>query len=46
MSVVIGGYFIRETRHVKIWDEVGGQTPEEEVDRRREVPAEGGGLAG
>jgi MFS family permease len=26
MTVVIGGLFIRETRHVKIWDEVGGET--------------------
>jgi MFS family permease len=25
MSVVIGGLFIRESRHVKIWDEVGGE---------------------
>ena len=26
MTVVIGGLFIRESRHVKIWDEVGGET--------------------
>ena len=26
MTVIIGGLFIRETRHVKIWDEVGGET--------------------
>ena len=25
MTVVIGGLFIRETRHVRIWDEVGGE---------------------
>ncbi|MBI2776561.1 MAG: MFS transporter [Chloroflexi bacterium] len=25
MTVVIGGLFIRESRHVRIWDEVGGQ---------------------
>jgi MFS family permease len=28
MSVVIGGLLIRETRHVRIWDEVGGEEPE------------------
>jgi hypothetical protein len=27
MTVVIGGLYIRETRHVKIWDEVGGERP-------------------
>jgi MFS family permease len=26
MTVVIGGLFIRETRQVRIWDEVGGET--------------------
>ena len=26
ITVVVGGLFIRETRHVKIWDEVGGET--------------------
>jgi MFS family permease len=26
MTVIIGGLFIRETRHVKIWDEIGGET--------------------
>jgi hypothetical protein len=26
MTVIIGGLFIRETRHVKIWDEVGGES--------------------
>ena len=26
VTVIIGGLFIRETRHVKIWDEVGGET--------------------
>ena len=24
ITVIIGGLFIKETRHVKIWDEVGG----------------------
>jgi MFS family permease len=27
VTVVIGGLFIRESRHVRIWDEVGGETP-------------------
>jgi MFS family permease len=26
ITVVIGGLFIRESRHVRIWDEVGGET--------------------
>jgi MFS family permease len=26
MTVIVGGLFIRESRHVKIWDEVGGET--------------------
>ncbi len=26
MTVIVGGLFIRETRHVRIWDEVGGET--------------------
>ena len=25
MTVVIGGLYIRETRQVRIWDEVGGE---------------------
>ena len=28
MTIIIGGLFIRETRHVRIWDEVGGETAE------------------
>jgi MFS family permease len=28
ITLVVGGLFIRETRHVKIWDEVGGETEE------------------
>jgi MFS family permease len=27
VTVIIGGLFIRESRHVRIWDEVGGETP-------------------
>jgi MFS family permease len=49
MSVIIGGLFIRESRHVRIWDEVGGET-----EQLRQVAGEGepdiapvgGGLAG
>jgi MFS family permease len=26
LTVVIGGLYVRETRHVRIWDEVGGET--------------------
>jgi len=26
ITVIIGGLYIRETRHVRIWDEVGGET--------------------
>jgi MFS family permease len=26
MTVIIGGLFVRESRHVRIWDEVGGET--------------------
>ena len=40
MSVVIGGLYIRETRHVRIWDEVGGRdAPPSEV----QAPAAAGG---
>ncbi|MFL5679920.1 MAG: MFS transporter [Chloroflexota bacterium] len=28
ITVIVGGLYIRESRHVKIWDEVGGETPE------------------
>jgi MFS family permease len=43
MSVIIGGLYIRETKDVRIWDEVGGD------DRDRATPEEGpteGVLAG
>ena len=36
MTVIIGGLFIRESRHVRIWDEVGGET-----DNVREATASG-----
>jgi MFS family permease len=28
ITVVVGGLFIKESRHVRIWDEVGGETAE------------------
>jgi MFS family permease len=28
ITIIVGGLFIRETRHVRIWDEVGGETAE------------------
>ena len=40
MTLVIGGLFIRETRHVKIWDEVGG-----EVDPSYDEPRSAGAAA-
>jgi MFS family permease len=48
MSLVIGGIWIRETKDVRIWDEVGGE--EATVERRRRPTSEdakaGGALAG
>jgi len=45
ITVVIGGLFIRETKDVRIWDEVGGhRTPAQ--DREAAAAAAGGGLAG
>jgi MFS family permease len=48
MSVVVGGLFIRETRHTKIWDEVGGERAmEARAPAEVQAPAAaGGGLAG
>ena len=45
ITVIIGGLYIRETRHVKIWDEVGGMDSDPPPRRRQAAPA-GGGLAG
>jgi MFS family permease len=45
ITVVIGGLYIRESRHVRIWDEVGGLSPEEER-RSEEAALRGGSLAG
>ena len=28
ITVIIGGLYIKESRHVRIWDEVGGETAE------------------
>jgi len=39
MTLVIGGLFIRETRHVRIWDEVGGEIEPDVEDARPAVPA-------
>jgi MFS family permease len=36
ITVVVGGLYIKESRHVRIWDEVGGQEAEPEYDA---VPA-------
>jgi MFS family permease len=32
ITVVIGGLYVRESRHVRIWDEVGGHEEEPEYD--------------
>jgi len=45
ITVVVGGLWIKETRHTKIWDEVGGLSPEEER-RSEEAALQGGSLAG
>jgi MFS family permease len=48
ITVVIGGLFIKESRHVKIWDEVGGINGEQPVQPSapKEAVVQGGGLAG
>jgi len=48
ITVVIGGLYIKESRHVKIWDEVGGIDGEEPVrpSAPPEAVVQGGGLAG
>jgi MFS family permease len=44
MSVVVGGLFIRETRHVRIWDEVGGERDSlERAPADVQAPAAAGG---
>jgi len=47
ITVVVGGLFIHESRHVKIWDEVGGETaPPVGRSAPPEAMVQGGGLAG
>jgi MFS family permease len=48
MTVVIGGLYIKESRQVRIWDEVGGETEElRQVTGESKAPAPvGGSLAG
>jgi MFS family permease len=46
ITVVVGGLYIRESRHVKIWDEVGGHHDDIGRSAPRDVVVEGGGLAG
>jgi MFS family permease len=48
ITVVVGGLYIRETRHVRIWDEVGGMDGSTEVtpSAPKDVVMGGGGLAG
>jgi MFS family permease len=43
ITVVVGGLYIKESRHVKIWDEVGG---EDAALGRDEAPEPSGALAG
>jgi MFS family permease len=45
ITVVVGGLFIKESRHVRIWDEVGGIDGVDEA-KSREAAARGGSLAG
>jgi MFS family permease len=47
MSLIIGGIWVRETKDVRIWDEVGGRDEQtRKAPRPREQPAAGGTLAG
>jgi MFS family permease len=47
ITVVVGGLFIRESRQVRIWDEVGGETePAVGQSAPKEAVIQGGGLAG
>jgi MFS family permease len=41
MTLVVGGLFIRETRHIRIWDEVGGEAEPVVEDDRRPLPSPG-----
>jgi hypothetical protein len=45
ITVVVGGLYIRETRHVRIWDEVGGEAAGgalREGPTEQEAAAQGG----
>jgi len=47
ITVVIGGLYIKESRHVKIWDEVGGEGDSlRHAGEDEAVPAMGSGFAG
>jgi MFS family permease len=46
ISVVVGGLYIKESRHVRIWDEVGGHADDVQPTIPKEAVIEGGGLAG
>ncbi len=47
MTVIIGGKYIRETRGVRIWDEVGGEQPGAGLPEGEwQTAASGGSLAG
>jgi hypothetical protein len=46
ITVVVGGLFIRESRHVRIWDEVGGHDDDVRPTAPKEAVIQGGGLAG
>jgi len=46
ITVVIGGLYIKESRHVKIWDEVGGIDEPMTPSAPPEAVVQGGGLAG
>ncbi len=46
VTVVIGGLFIRETKNVRIWDEVGGHRTPAQDREAAEAAAAGGGLSG
>jgi MFS family permease len=46
ITVVIGGLYIKESRHVKIWDEVGGLDEPVTESAPPQAVVEGGGLAG
>jgi MFS family permease len=48
IAVIVGGLYIHESRHVKIWDEVGGETEElrQVAGDESEAAVMGGGVAG